>query len=311
MTPTTTALTQDDHCRRLAYLSERWAPPALTPKQILRQSVDFGLQSTSADPGEAASGEALRLATEIGIDTPEQDLLALATHIGALANLLAWLLRGDTSPYKRPEAIRMPNGSIWTSGAFLSQNERSLRYVALVDRWDAWTQTALEHSWPIMGECSAYQVPMDVIVVPIGKLRKGRWSNPFTVAYRHPVAKNLRFKKRDGEDFGATWERVERERDSATREEWLDSMTEDGVLAESLYVHHVDVPRQFCAILHNAESKLIRIGQTTEPPEPQYSQCFDRVRLCPFRSACPNGLEPSEELGFLHHAPDVPAHIIG
>ena len=76
-------------------------------------------------------------------------------------------------------------------------------------------------------------------------------------------------------------------------------MTEDGVLAESLHVHRVDVPENFSAILHLAERKLVRIQTATEPPEPQYSRCFDRVRPCPFRSACPNGLEPSEEMGFL------------
>ena len=302
MNGTPLTLAEDDFCRRLVYLSERWQAPALTPKQILTQSVEHGLMS-AADPGEAANAEALRLCTEVGIETAETDLLAVAEHVSALAEFLVWLIRGTESPYKRPEAIRVGERSTWNSGAFLSQNERSLRYVALVDRWDAWTQMALENSWQIRGECAAYQVPMDVIVVPIGKLRKGRWSNPFTTAYRHPVAKVLRFKKRDGEDFGSTWDRVLREQDKASREEWLDAMTDDGVLAESLHVHHVDVPENFSVILHLIESKLTRIAQTTEPPEPQFSQCFDRIHPCPFRSACPRGLEPSPELGFLHHVP--------
>ena len=310
--PTTTAkiLADDDRCRRAAYYFERWQVPALTPKQILTQAVEHGLMAVS-DPGEAAAAESLRLATEVGLDTAETDLLAVAEHVSALAEFLAWLLRGDTAPYKRPEAIRMPNGSLWTSGAFLRAQERSLRYVALVDRWDAWTQMALENSWQVMGECAAYQVPMSVIVVPIGKLRKGRWSNPFTTAYRHPVAKVLRFKKRDGEDFGSTWDRVLREQDKASREEWLDAMTDDGVLAESLHVHHVDVPENFSAILHITESKLVRIAGTTDPPEPQFSQCFDRIHPCPFRACCPRGLEPSEELGFLHHPAHFPPEIIG
>ena len=301
MNGTPLTLAEDDFCRRLVYLSERWQVPALTPKQILTQSVEHGLMS-AADPGEAANAEALRLCTEVGIETAETDLLAVAEHVSALAEFLVWLIRGTESPYKRPEAIRVGERSTWNSGAFLSQNERSLRYVALVDRWDAWTQMALENSWQIRGEISAYQVPMSVIVVPIGKLRKGRWSNPFTTAYRHPVAKVLRFKKRDGEDFGSMWDRVLREQDKASREEWLDAMTDDGVLAESLHVHHVDVPENFSAILHLAESKLTRIAGTTEPPEPQYSQCFDKIHPCPFRSACPRGLEPSEELA-LHHVP--------
>ena len=299
---TTTVLTQDDHCRRAAYYFQRWQVPALTPKAVLRQAIEHGLQSNADDPGETASDEAMRLATEQGLDTAETDLLGLAEHVSGLADFITWLLRATGLPYKRPEAIRLPEGSLWTSGAFLDASERGLRHIALVDRWDAWAQTALENSWPIIGETAAYQVPMSVIIVELGSLRRGRWTNPFTAGWRHPVAKVLRFQKRDGESFGATWERVYREHDNATREEWLDAMTEDGVLAESLHVFPVDVPERGGVILHELESKLIRIQSATEPPEPQYSMCFDRIRPCPFRVACPRGLEPSEELGFLKSA---------
>lgn len=292
-------LAEDDFCVRRAFYSQRWHPAALRPKEILTCSVEAGLMD-DGDAGEAAEAESLRLATEIGIDTEQSDLLSLAEHIGALANFLAWLLRGTQPPYKRPEPIRLPDGQEWASGAFLSQNERSLRQVKLVDRWDAWAQTALENSWQIMGECAAYRVPMSIVVVEIGKLRKGRWSNPFTTGCRHPVSKTLRFRKRDGDDFGSTWERVFRERDSATREEWLDAMAEDGVLAESLHVHTVE-PERVEARLELMQSKLSRIASTNEPPEPQLSQCFQRVHPCPFRACCPRGLEPNAEMGFLHH----------
>lgn len=291
-----TLLSEDDRCRRLAFYSQRWASPVLRPKEILVRSVNHGL-AASGDAGEAAEAESLRLSTEIGIDTAELDLLGVADHIGALANFLAWLIRGTQTPYKRPGPIVLPDGSPWVSGAFLSQDERSLRYVAIVDRWDAWMQTALENSWSVMGECAAYGVPMTIVIAEIAQLRKGRWSNPFTTAYRHPVAKTLRFRKRDGDDFGGAWERVWRERDKATREQWLDAMAEDGVLAESIHVHQADIPstRELTAL---AGSKLRRIARTAPPPEPQFSQCFDRIHPCPFRACCPRGVEPSEEIGF-------------
>ena len=297
-------LNSDDFCRRAAYYLQRWQVPALTPKAILRLAIEHGLQSNADDPGEAASAEAFRLATEQGIDTAETDLLSLAEHTAALADFLTWLIRGQNPPYKRPEPIRLPEGSLWTSSAFLDASERGLRHIALVDRWDAWAQMALENSWQVVGECAAYQVPMSVIIVELGSLRRGRWTNPFTAGWRHPVAKNLRFQKRDGESFDGAWERVWRERDNASREDWLDAMSDDGVLAESLHVLSVETPQRASEKIFIAESKLIRIQSATKPPEPQPSQCFDRVRPCPFRMCCPRGLEPSEELGFLplHHA---------
>lgn len=289
-------LSEDDVCRRRSFYSQRWRTPVLRPKEILTRSVEVGLMA-AGDAGEAAEAESLRLATEIGIDTEQTDLLSLAEHIGGLANVLAWLLRGTQPPYKRPEPISLADGQSWVSGAFLSQDERSLRHAKLVDRWDAWAQTALENSWQIMGECAAYRVPMSIVVVEIGQLRKGRWSNPFTTGCRHPVSKMLRFRKRDGDDFGSTWERVFRETDRATREEWLDAMADDGVLAESIHVHQVE-PERIEARIALAASKLSRIAGTNEPPEPQLSQCFERVHPCPFRACCPRGEEPSEAMGF-------------
>ena len=298
MTPATVQiLSSDDFCSRRAFYEQRWRPPVLRPKEILIQSVEHGLMA-DGDAGEAAEAESYRLATEIGLDTAETDLLGLAEHVSALANLLAWLLRGSQPPYKRPDDISLPDGSPWVSGAFLDASERGLRRVALVDRWDAWAQTALENSWAVMGETSAYGVGMSIVVVEIGQLRKGRWSNPFTTAYRHPVSKTLRFRKRDGDDFGSTWEKVWRERDKASREEWLDAMADDGVLAESIHVHQVDNPARG-ELTALAGSKLLRIGLTSTPPEPQFSQCFDRIHPCPFRSCCPRGEEPSESMGFV------------
>lgn len=299
MTPATAnLLSSDDYCRRRAFYEQRWRPPVLRPREILTRSIEHGLMA-SGDAGEEAEAESFRLATEIGLDTAETDLLGLAEHISALANFLAWLLRGSQAVYKRPDPVSLPDGSPWGSGAFLDASERGLRRVALVDRFDAWAQTALENSWAVMGETSAYGVGMSIVVVEIGQLRKGRWSNPFTTAYRHPVSKTLRFRKRDGDDFGSTWEKVWRERDKASREEWLDAMTEDGVLAESITVHQVEVSPRSEDIRALSERQLLRVANTVQCPDPQLSQCFERIHPCPFRVCCPRGEEPSESMGFV------------
>ena len=239
------------------------------------------------------------LAVSPGLDSGEADLLALATHIGAFASFLAWLLQGTSGPWKRPDPIALPDGSLWASGAFLSATEGHLRRVVLADRWDSWAQLALERSWDVLGETSMYGVGMDCLIVEIGSLRDGRWPTPFTRGYRHPVSKTLRFRKRDGDDFGSTWTKVEREHDAATREEWLDSMTEDGILAELIHFHSVGIPERGSAILELAQSKQTRILEAREPPEENLSSCFARINPCPFRSACPRGKEPRPELGFV------------
>ncbi len=299
MTSTAQQLSEDDFCRRLPWLLARWEPSSLPPKSILARSVAHGLMSNADDPGEAASEEVMRLATEVGIDTAETDLLGLAEHISALANFLTWMLRATGLPWQRPEPVKLPNGSTWFSGAFLGASERDLRHIALVDRWDAWTRMALENSWAVRGEIAVYRVPMTAIAIPVGKLRSGRWSNPFTAAWRHPVAKTLRFQRRDGADFGQTWEKVWREKDEATREEWLEAMTEDGVLAESVTIHPVQLSPLDTDTRTLAEKSMLRVAGTREIPDPQFSRCFDRIRLCPFRVACPRGAMPSEALGFL------------
>jgi len=285
-------LSSDDFCRRQAHYFQKWEPSSITPKMILVAAVDFGLASTAEDAGLAASDEAMRLCTDVGIDTAESDLLGLASHIAALADMICWIVRGEYGPWERPPA----KGS-WNSGAFLSRDGRKLRHLAIVDRWDAWRETELKHSWGVQGETATYGVSMDSIVVVIGSMRKGRWSSPLTVGVRHPVAKTLRFERRDGDSFSGTWDRVAREDDKATREEWLDAMSADGVLAETIHVLEFEPHPRATEVVALAERKLVRIS-SGDRPEPQLSRCHDRVRPCPFRVACPNWVEPSESLGF-------------
>lgn len=285
--PSPTILSSDDHCHRLAYLIQRYTPPALTPKEILTRAIEHGLTSTEDDYAQAASDFAMELCTANTIDTEQTDLLGLAEHISSLAQMVVWVGR-TKGPWKRPDDLQN-----WHSGAFLSEDERRLRILVCVDRWDAFREMELRSSWQVAGECSAYQVPMDIIVVVIGKLRNGRWVSPWTTGYRHPVAKDLRFRKRDGESFGPTWEKVWREGDPV---EWLDAMTDDGVLWECVRALTVDVPERETVTL--SVEMLERISGESKIPRPQLSNCFNRMRLCPFRSCCPHGRTP-EELGFL------------
>lgn len=291
---TASLLASDDFCRRQAHYLARWEPPARTPKQILRLAIEHGLLSDADDPGEAAADYAMELATERTIDTAETDLLGLAAHISSLADFISWMLRTE-GPWVRPSPVALPSGQPWTSGAFLSHS--GLKHVALIDRLDGLTEMSLRHSWGLRGESSVYQLPVDVIAIEIGSLRQGRWSNPFTLGRQHPQGKMLRFRKRDGSDFSENWPKINREDYDGTREDWLDALTDDGVLEERVHVFTCDVPEKFQEIVSLAEIKLDQ--QSDEVPDQQPSRCFDRLAPCPYRGTCPQGIEPSESRGFI------------
>ena len=296
-------LDSSDRCARLPYLLRRWRYPAIRPTEALYEAIETGLTAESDVPWEVAEQALYDLATTRGLDSNQTDVLAEAEHLSSLASFITYILRPG-GPWKRPEPIPLPNGTPWHPGAFLSPSESHLRRVVLCSRWDAYRMVEEEHDWRTL-EGSIYGVPIDLVVIVLGQERDGRRHGPLSRAYRHPVSKTLRFKKRDGEDFGSTWERVWRERDKATREEWLDALADDGVLPDVVQIHSVPVSgRDWCNI---ALKKLERIMEAKEPPEESSSMCFDRVRPCAFRACCPKGEEPSESSGFvrLHHAADT------
>jgi hypothetical protein len=174
----------------------------------------------------------------------------------------------------------------------------------VVDRWPELGDPAILNSWDVQGECAAYGIEMDLLIAVIGQRREERWHSPWTRGVLHPVNQVLRFQKRDGEPFGSTWERIWREHFKGDRQDWLDALTEDGLLPEILLVHQVPVPEHAPEIRELAQKKLQRIQNTVELPEPQLSQCFSPIHPCQFKSCCPYWRLPSEKSGFLRLPPE-------
>jgi hypothetical protein len=139
---------------------------------------------------------------------------------------------------------------------------------------------------------------MTLLVAIIGARRDNRWHSPFTRGYEHPVSRELRFERRDGEPFKDSWDKVWREQFKGDRADWLEAMTADGLLSEHLLLHRVDPPPHTAVLRQLVASQLAGLAERRELPPAQLGMCF-YSHPCPFRSACPNWRMPSEQIGFL------------
>ena len=263
----------------------------MRPMDALYRAIEIGLESEEDDPGVAAGDALMGFAVDRGFDTSETDLLGHAEHLASIADFVVWLLRTG-GPWERPA-----DKGEWISSAFL--NGHRLKRVVLMDRWTEERAIAEEHSWRVMGECAIYEMPMDLIVIQLGASRDGRRHGPISKCYRHPVSNEIRFRRRDGEPFGPTWDRVYRESSNVSREDWLEAMTEDGITAETITIHSVDVPPNSEEIRELVQAQMVRIRQTPAIPLPQLANCFDPISPCQFRSCCPYFRLPSPELGYI------------
>ncbi len=285
-------LNSADRCARLPYLLERWRPPGIRPVEALYEAIEAGLTSAGT-PWDAAEQRLYDLATTRGLDSNQVDVLGEAEHLAALASFISYLLRPE-GHWKRPEPIPLPDGALWHPSAFLDPSESHLRRIVLCSTWNPYRQVEEEHDWRTL-EGSIYGVAMDLVVVVIGQERDGRRHGPLSKGWTHPVSKQLRFRKRDGGGFDGGWEQI-----------WREVGLQQGDMARRAgrgwRAPRCDPDSRRRAgtegLVQYRTKKLERIRTAKEPPEESPSMCFDRVRPCPFRSACPRGLEPSPELGF-------------
>jgi len=241
----------------------------------------------------------MTLAADRGLDVTGSPYES-AVHHAALSDIIVTVLRERKAPYTRP-ADAKGKSLTWVSSAFLAASNVRLEAVLLVDRWNEDRKWSVLHSWRVLGECAFYEQPMTLTVVLVGQRREGKHSSPWSKGWLHPRSRTLRIRKRTGEGFGGEWKPVWREEaDHLSRDLWLDTMREDGVMPDVVF--DIDVPApcpEYAAkVRHLAEKKVTALHSTVEKPDPNISVCSWPTK-CPFLDCCWEFHEPSEASGFI------------
>ena len=295
-----TLLTHDEQCRRKGYWSRSRERTKLDDTEMIQAGLRAGLtEAKRTDWGEAAGEECYALGADPGLETTHYDVHSEVVHLSCLADAIVTALRkpGD-GPWQIPPPIRLGDGPLWTSAAYLDPSGLHLRRVALVSAWSDDRHYSQARSWFSIGECAAYDLPMQQAVIVLGPRRNGKRSSPWTRGLRHPLNKKLRFRKKHdvAEGFKSTWLQIWREDfDDIPTKDWLDAMLADGVLSEVCF--KVDIPALSAPardrIRDLAARKLDTLAMMKALPDEQFTGC-DWPRPCIFRTPCHAGREPQK-----------------
>ena len=293
-----------ERCNRSGVWSRDWRKWKMSDTEMLQRSIRAGLLSDRKDFNIASGEETMTLSAEPGLETKEYNVFDQCVHLAALSDILTAAVRKPSErPWLIPEDVRLGDGPIWRSAAMLDPSGTYLRRIALVSNWGDDRHWGECRGWFSMGEIVAYSLPMQLVVAVIGQSRSGKRHSPFTRAYRHPVNKGIRFRRKggQGEGFKSSWQQIWREDfDEISTESWLQSMLTDLVLEDHLFKIDIPLPTKEAQkrIRDLAAKKLDEIENADILPDQQFSTC-DWPQVCHFRSNCHSGVEPSGRFGFV------------
>lgn len=266
--------------------------------------LDIGLRAGLTEPvggeyGMAAGEELFSLGATRQIESKQHNLHSQVVHLASIADVVTTAIRKPTdAPWGVPEALER-----WKSDCFLSPDGTHLRKVVFVTSWSDDRHYSLCRSWSALGEVCAYELPLQLVVVMLGKQSDGRFHSYWSHGLRHPVNKKLRFRKRQNiaSGFKDSWREVWREDfDEIPTAEWLEAMLTDDVLRDVLFKVDVEVPDKVSRrrIMDLANRKLDRIEKMKALPDQNLSTC-DWPSPCAHRKHCHAGEEPSGRYGFV------------
>lgn len=293
-------ITFDESCHRAGHWAQSWEKYKLTPTQMLQIGVESGVMETKRkDWGEFAGETVYGLGVEPGIISNEQDHHSEVVHLACIADIATCAVRRPgEAPWKEPDTLQS-----WSTSALLSPDGSHLRRIVFVSNWSDDRHYSVCRGWQSLGDVCHYNLPMQIVVVVLGQHRSGKYHSYWSHGLRHPVSKQLRFRKKNDKanPFKNSWLEVWRsDFDEISTQQWLAGMLDDGVLKDCCFKIDVQVPDKDARrkVIELAARKLDRIAKTKTLPDIQYTGC-DWPQPCLFRSNCHKGDEPSGRYGFV------------
>jgi hypothetical protein len=290
----------DERCHRMAYWLRDWKPRKLTHSEMLQTGIEAGLtEAERPDYGQRAGDRVYDLGSDPGLQSDSVNLYDEVVHLAALADIITCAIRKPKTPvWLRPKPI-----DSWKPSCYLSPDEINLRRVVLVGSWSDDRHYSVCRSWQTLGPICFYEMEMQIVVVVLGNHRDDKYHSHWTKAVRHPQNKKLRFRKKNdvGTGFKESWKPVWREEhDEITTGEWLQGMIEDDVIRDVCFSIKVPVPKKEYReqIIDLARRRMMEIETQEMLPPMQLSTC-DWPVVCPLRSPCHGGSQPSGKYGFV------------
>lgn len=292
-------LTHYETCNRKGYWSRSRERIKLDETEMLQRALYAGLTTTRTDFGECAGEECYGLGLDPGLESDVYNIYDQVTHLSCLADIVCCAVRKpQEKPWSAPDPVRIGDGPLWTSAAYLDPSGTYLRRIALVSNWSDDRHYSEARSWFSIGEVAIYGLPMQQATVILGQSRNGKRSSPWAKGLLHPANKKLRFRKKHdvSQPFKDTWLPVWREdHDEIETTTWLQRMLDDGVLQDVCF--KVDIPALGALardkIRDMAAQKLEELAGLKAAPDAQLTGC-DWPKPCLFRTPCHAGREPQK-----------------
>ena len=293
-----------ERCNRLGIWCRDWEKSAPDANEMLQRAIMAGLTTDGKNHGQIAGEECFSMGPTCGLQTCATSVHDQVVHLSSLGDILVTALRKpQEGPWMPAGEVQLGEGPIWVSNAFLNQSGDQLRRIVTVSAWNDDRHFHECRTWASLGEVCAFNLPMKIGICVVGPRRDGKHHGHWTQAYRHPVNRTIKFRKKNNPEIGfkSSWERIWREDfDEISTTTWLEAMLGDGILPDVCFAVDLPVPAKEARqeILDLAARRLEEIWTTRTLPGKQLSTC-DWPSVCPHRGHCMKGDPPSGRYGFV------------
>lgn len=204
----------------------------------------------------SAQAEILETASSPGLQTAApysvaQDLCALQETLAAALERRAW---------EGLEPLPAPQTTPWTPSVLGVLHGALQRWVT-VEHFTKDTLTRELHSWSVLGECAVYNLPMELFIIEMGRVRGEHLHSPWTRIMRHPAIQGrYAFQQHDGTKLEGGWTPFWRASNShlISASDWVDLMARDKVSLIHRILVQAPTPAQQSQILQDISTELKR-----------------------------------------------------